>query len=130
MATAFDKILIDTDILIDFLRGRDAAKTRLTSAHRAGDCCCSVITVAELYSGMRPNETRATETLLAGLLIIPVTTDIAQLAGSLRRQRPTKPPAYLADCLIAATAMFEHCALLTGNRKDYPFEGLRWFADN
>lgn len=128
MAGDTEKVLIDTDILIGFLRGRASAKALLQAAHRAGDCCCSVITVAELYAGMRASETTATEALLAGLNILPVTPSIARLAGSLRQHNKSKPPAYLADCLIAATAITEGCKFITGNRKDYPFPGLQWLT--
>lgn len=118
------KILIDTDVLIDFLRKKDAAKRVLESALQSGDLYLSVITVAELFAGMRSAEAKTTEELIAGFTLISVDDSIARRAGELRRRHPT---VLLPDCLIAASALQEECLLLTGNRKDYPFEGLSFF---
>ncbi|GAB6064882.1 PIN domain-containing protein [Deferrisoma palaeochoriense] len=46
--------LVDTDVLVDYLRGLEAAAEWLESAE--GDLSVSVITVAELFAGVR-NET-------------------------------------------------------------------------
>lgn len=43
------KVLMDTDILIDFLRGKEAARDYLRGKLQETILCCSVITVAEIY---------------------------------------------------------------------------------
>ncbi len=114
------KILVDTDVLIDFLRHKDKAKKILGEASDAGDLYCSVITLAELYAGMRPAEKEDTERLVAGMTLLPVTESVARRGGELRNHaRPRN--ILLPDCLIAATALDEECYLLTFNEKDYPF---------
>ncbi len=118
------KILVDTDILINFLRKKVGAKLLLEKASQGGDLYISVVTLAELLAGMRPSEEEETENLIVGFTIIPVTEAIARKTGELR-QHGRK--ILLPDCLIAATAMLEDCLLLTGNRKDYPFKGLKFF---
>lgn len=120
------KILVDTDVLIDFLRQRASAKQLLEAAVQSHDLFCSVITLAELMAGMRPSEQTATEALLAGLTLLPVTEPIARTAGALRAHAGPRK-IMLPDCLIAATAMEESCLLLTFNRKDYPFPQLRFY---
>ena len=80
---------------------------------------CSVISVAELFVGMRQEEERSTRTLLDGLVIIPVTQDIAEVAGRFKHRTKARR-SELADCLIAATVFIEGAALATGNVKDYP----------
>lgn len=113
------KVLFDTDILIDILRGREAIRTFLLDRTAHSVPCCSVISVAELYAGMRPEEKHATDALLDALVIAPVTREIAETAGRFKRRVKSRR-LELADCLIAATAFVEGAALATGNTKDYP----------
>ena len=49
-------VIVDTDILIDFLRGKRRAQDFLLSIFEDSIICCSVITVAEIYAGMKPHE--------------------------------------------------------------------------
>lgn len=48
-----EQFLVDTDVLIDYLRGRAEAVTYLESLEAS--LLISVITVAELYAGVRSN---------------------------------------------------------------------------
>lgn len=120
----FQKILVDTDVLIDFLRKKPEARSRLESASQTADLYLSVITIAELLAGMRPHEKKDTEDLIEGFNLVPVTETIARRGGELRRRHSKR--ILLPDCLIGATALQEDCSLLTGNHKDYPFEGIRF----
>jgi len=117
------KVVVDTDVLIDVLRGREIARTFLLDVTRHTAACCSVISVAEIHAGMRPAEAEATARLLDGLLVLPVTRQIAELAGHLKA-RTRGRRLELADCLIAASAIVEGAALATGNVKDYPMPEL------
>jgi predicted nucleic acid-binding protein len=116
-------IVVDTDILINFLRGNEAARVFLRSI--AGDAtpCCSAITVAEIHAGMRSSEKKATQELLDSLVILPVTRSVAEIAGRLK-QTTRQIRLELDDCLIAATALAEEATLATGNRRHYPFRSL------
>lgn len=116
--------MVDTDVLIDFLRRKTTAKDLLEETVQTHDLHASVITAAEILAGMRPAEKEATEALLEGLVLLPVTETVARKAGELRRSSKN---ILLPDCLIAATALIEGCPLLTFNRKDYPFGGLRFY---
>lgn len=113
------KVLLDTDILIDILRGRATVRTFLFELTDRAVPCCSVMSVAELYAGMRPEEKRVTDILLDALVVIPVGQEIAELAGRFK-QREKSRRLELADCIIAATAFVEGATLATGNTKDYP----------
>ena len=116
-------IVVDTDILIHFLRGNEAARSFLHAATGEAAPCCSTITVAELHAGMRPSEKKATQELLDSLVILPVTREVAETAGRLK-QTTRQIRLELADCLIAATALVEGATLATGNRRHYPFSAL------
>ena len=93
--------MLDTDVLIDVLRGREAARLFLQDMADRFVPCCSVISVAELYVGMRPEEESATRSFLDGLVIIPVTQEIAEVAGRFKK-RSVSHRLELANCLIAA----------------------------
>lgn len=117
-------ILVDTDVLIDFLRGKPQAREFLTELSEQSFLYCSVVTVAELYAGMREPERQATRALISGLIAVPLTQEIAEEAGRLKRD--AKGYALeLDDCFIAATALAESAALATRNAKHYPFEALQ-----
>ena len=113
------KVLLDTDVLIDLLRGREATQLFLQDLSRRATPCCSVISVAEIYVGMRPEEEAQTMLLLDGLLIVPLTREMAEVAGIFKRRSKSRQ-LELADCLIAATGFIEGAAVATGNVKDYP----------
>jgi predicted nucleic acid-binding protein len=121
------KIILDTDVLIDVLRGREATKIFLLEATTNSVPCCSVISVAELHAGMRPAEQEPTNALLDGLVILSVTREIAEAAGHFKRSSRSRR-LELADCLIAATAFIEGASLATGNVKDYPMPEITVLA--
>ncbi len=50
--------LVDTDILINFLRGKRKAKDFLSMLLEESSIFCSAITLAEIAAGMRPGEAR------------------------------------------------------------------------
>lgn len=116
-------VVVDTDILIHFLRGSEVAKSFLRTVTGEAAPCCSVITVAEIHAGMRTSEKKATQELLDSLVILPVTREVAEVAGRLK-QASRQIRLELDDCLIAATALLEGATLATGNRRHYPFPSL------
>lgn len=113
------KVVLDTDVLIDHLRGRESARDFLHDLVGHSVPCCSVISVAEIHAGMREEETARTTDFLDGLVILPVTREIAEVAGHFKRRSKSRR-LELADCLIAATAFVEGASVATGNVKDYP----------
>lgn len=118
------KILVDTDILIDVLRGREWAKDYLHEKMEEATLYCSVITVAEVYAGMRENERVRTVALIEGFFILPVTLKVAEEAARFKRE--TKSHSLeLDDCMIAATAYTEKTLLATKNRKHYPMSDVQ-----
>lgn len=117
-------VLVDTDILIDFLRGTAEAQELLLSLAEASTLCCSVTTVAELYAGMKPQERQKTTELIDSLTILDVTLPIAEKAGKYKREEKGHA-LELDDFLIAATAFVHGAVLVTGNRKHYPMRDIK-----
>lgn len=119
--------LLDTNVIIDYLRG-DARKTeKLLELVNRGDLLysCEII-VAEIFSGMRDGEQTVTETFMNSLHYLPVEESTARKAGSYRRIYNAKGHHLtIADTLIAALAINKNLTLLTDNLKDFPMPELR-----
>lgn len=118
--------LFDTSILIDHLRGRHEA-TELLLAH-LGETrpLVSVLTRVEIEGGMRSEERQGVRRLFDALAVIPVSDEIAKLAGTLLREyRRSHQGIDLVDYVIAATALELGANLVTLNVKQFPmFKGL------
>lgn len=119
--------LVDTCILIDYLRGDQAAAVVLETEQAAGALNASEITRLEVLAGMRPAEAEPTQLLLSTLRWHPVDADVADKAGELGRTwLPSHRAIDSADLAIAATAVLLGADLLTTNVRHFPmFPGLR-----
>ena len=106
------RVLLDSDVLVDHLRGHRRLVAGVDEFH------VSAISRAELFSG-RGAEERRIRRLLATMTDIPVDAAIAERAGRLRRGTSRRLP----DALIAATALEHRLTLVTRNLRD--FESIR-----
>lgn len=113
--------LLDTTVLIDYLRGRLPVVVGLQDMSAAGHTLmlCAV-NVAEIYSGMHPAEDAETTALLRGLTYVPVSRGAAEFAGRLRCQLARAGlTLHMPDALIGAISLQENATLLTRNVKDF-----------
>lgn len=118
-------VLIDTNILIDHLKGRPEARACLQEClQQKLKMACSVITRIELLSGMRPEEKHLLELFLSGFDKIEVTDTIAGTAGKYLNQYRKSHGINMADAIIAATAQHAGSKLYTINIKHYPMEEI------
>lgn len=120
-------VLVDTSVLVDHLRGHEAAADILEVERLAGVLNASEITRLEVLAGMRANEEDRTRSLLATLVWHPVDAEVAEEAGALgRRWLPSHQTIDGADLAIAATAVLIGARLLTRNVRHFPmFPNLR-----
>ena len=107
------KALFDTNILIDYLSGIPQARLEL---ERYSNRAISVITWMEVMAGATRVDERQIRAFLLTFNILPVTTEIAEQAFDLRRQRKIKLP----DAIILATAQVEDRLFITRNTRDFP----------
>jgi predicted nucleic acid-binding protein len=114
-----EDLLVDTDVLIDVLRGHAEAVAWIRPLTRR--IALSAITVAELYAGVKGRaEKQLLEDLVGLFSVLPVTTDIAKQGGVYRQQFRPSHGTGLADALIAATAVAHGARLVTLNTKHFP----------
>lgn len=108
------KALFDTNILIDYLNGKPAAKAEL-ARHR--DRLISVITWMEVLAGARDDgETDVLEMFLRDFVVVELTRPIARGAVELRRSHRLRLP----DAIVWATARDQSALLVTRDTKAFP----------
>lgn len=120
------RYLLDTTVIIDFLRGKEKTVSLLKGLAEEGSSLgCCPINIAEVYSGMRESERGVTEEFLESLEYHELTREIARMAGEIRRRYLREGVAIpLPDAMIAATAIANDLVLLTGDRRHYPMPEL------
>jgi predicted nucleic acid-binding protein len=118
--------LLDTSVIIDALNQKRGRWKLLGSLVEAGDTlACSVVTLTEIYAGIRPNETALTEQFLDALEHYQLDSRLARDAGLLKNEWAKQGRTLgVVDVIIAATALTHHLALMTDNRKDFPMPQL------
>lgn len=116
---ASELLLIDTDVLVDYLREQSDAVAYVEGLKNP--FLISLITVAELYSGVREGGERATlDGFISVFELVPLTASIAVRGGLHRRKYFKSHGVGLADALIAATAEARGATLVTLNDKHFP----------
>jgi hypothetical protein len=110
--------LVDTNILVDVIRGSAEAADYLDSL--ANDWSISMITCLELLAGARTQrETVDLDLVLSGYRAIPPNEDIARRAYYLIKTYARSHGLDTLDALIAATPLEEGLTLATKNRKHF-----------
>ena len=114
-------IVVDSDVLIDALRGRDPSASRVLAGLAEGSLATTSVSAFELLSGARTAEQmQAVTDLLAGLAILPFDERAGRAAAACRRDLETRRQTIgMADFLIAGICLSRSAALLTRNRKHF-----------
>lgn len=117
--------LLDTNILILFLRRNEGYYELLDTLAVDDTLFISAITRLEIIRGMRDREREATFNVLDSLETIEISIEVTDKAGELIRTWRTKGVVLEdADALIAATALSHGLALVTTNAKHFPMPDL------
>lgn len=116
---AVRKILLDTSVIIDFLRRKDKENSLLISI-LSETLYISIITHTELNAGKSVWEKeyarKGLEDLLSGITIIPLNDEISKKAGFIKAYHSKID---LIDSIIASTAIVNNLELATLNLKDF-----------
>jgi predicted nucleic acid-binding protein len=106
------RVLIDSNIVIDFLAGVPEARDEV---RRYRERAISIITWIEVVAGLREEEQEMREFLSRNFPVVDLSAGIAQEAATLRRTTRLKLP----DAVILATAHASHRVLITRNTRDF-----------
>ena len=128
------RLVLDSTVLIDALRGRPAAG-RVAGLRREGiEPWVCVISVEEIWRGLRPGEESAARRLFRGLRLAPLGVAEGIRAAEWRREFARQDiTLHQADCLIASAAVGIGAHLATANTSDFPMSGLAvedWPSDS
>lgn len=120
--------LLDSDVLIWYLRGKPEIVQAIKSLSRESRLGCSVISALEVEAGLKPGEETRTATFLDGLEGYPVDRATARkTAAYIREFRRKGITLDFADMIIAATANLNDLTLVTVNFTHYPMEDIELY---
>lgn len=111
-------IVADSDVLIDFLRGRDPGASRVAALLAGGGLRTTVVSQFELLSGVAsPKQRTRVRELLALLDPLPLDAAAADAAAQVRHELGARGQTIgMADDLIAGVVLSRSATLLTRNR--------------
>lgn len=115
-------IVIDTDILIDLLRNKEYAVSRIKELEKNEELATTDINAFELYFGAynsrdKERNVASTKGLLKTLTLFHTQEESMEAAGRIFMERRAKGKMIeIRDLLIAAIALQNGCRLLTNNR--------------
>jgi predicted nucleic acid-binding protein len=122
-------ILIDTDVLIEYLRDNERIVKRLQDLYgREKRLCFSPVTRAEIVAGLRKGEEEITTRLFSLMECHKIDDQTGRKAGEYMKAFRASHSTELADAFIAAAAHLNDVPLWTLNRKHYPMRDIEFFT--
>ncbi len=121
-------ILADTDVLIDYLNGKQPAFDRISEHIRAESLQTSSVNCLELLCGAREGKRgERVHHLVNEIPILPLTLDSSRAASEIWQRLQLKGISIgMADSLIAGIALVHDLPLMTRNRRHFEeIEGLQ-----
>jgi predicted nucleic acid-binding protein len=119
-----DKFLVDSDIIIWYLKGREKEAKLLEELSRKGELYLSVVTIAEIRAGLTRKAAEIIDELENVLIPVDLTSEIAELAGAFKQKYKLD----IADMFIAATCVTSGLTLVTYNKKHFPMPKIKLYT--
>lgn len=114
---------MESEILIDFLKGAEGAKSALERAAEEGVLRVSALSAAEVMAASSKEMSERTAGLIESFGVIPVDREVAFIAGHYFSRGGRDKPG-LDDCIVAATCNKLGAVLVTRGRRRYPAGGF------
>ncbi len=122
------RFLLDSDIIIWHLRGREEVTEMLRGLQRFGVPGCSALSVLEVQLGVKKGEEERTDHFFKHLKVFDVNVEIAGRAAQLIREFKGRGVTFdIPDAIIASTCILYGLVLVTFNRKHYPISELEFY---
>ncbi|MFW6012455.1 MAG: type II toxin-antitoxin system VapC family toxin [bacterium] len=114
-------ILVDSDVFIDALRGREPSRSKIADGLEEGTLVTTTVTAFELLSGARSTkQAERIDALLAPLELLPFDEDASRAAAGARRELEARGETIgMGDYLIAGICLSRALPLLTRNRNRF-----------
>ncbi|PWU24145.1 MAG: PIN domain nuclease [Candidatus Rokuibacteriota bacterium] len=121
-------ILLDSDIVIEILRGRaKVVRDLLAIETRQISTYCCAIAWAEVTAGLRPGEEAVTDAFFAARGDVVIDAAMGRRAGAYLARYRQSHGVELADAMVAAAATTAGLHLWTLNKKHYPMADLQLY---
>jgi predicted nucleic acid-binding protein len=124
-----EPILVDSDVLIEVLRGKNAVILERWMELRESNVLIaySPVSSAEIWCGARGPESEAITALFAALTCVPIDEFVGKRAGEYLARFHASHAMELGDALIGATASMHTLRLWTRNKKHFPMRDVHHF---
>ena len=119
-----DKFLIDSDIIIWYLKGRDKEVQLLEELSGKGELFTSVVTIAEIRAGLTKDAKKIISEMKNIFKPLDITGEIAELTGEFKQKYKLD----IADMFIAATAVVNKLTLVTYNKKHFSMPQIKLYS--
>lgn len=119
-----DNFLVDSDIIIWYLKGRQKEEKLLKDLSQRGNLHISVVTITEIRAGLTKDAKRVVSRLKDILEPVNITSQVAELAGEFKQKYRLD----IADMLIAASASTHNHTLVTYNKKHFPMKEIKLYS--
>lgn len=125
-AIALTGVLLDSDVIIEVLRGRESVVAAVRALESRGiPTFCSPVAWAEIYAGLRPGEEPLTRAFFEARGEVVLDAKTGRRAGAYLARYAASHGVEIADALVAAAASTSGLHLWTLNRKHYPMPDVR-----
>ena len=117
----YRRILIDTNIIIEYLRKQNKEQTQFVKLFKDYNLCLSVISVFELYNGaVNAKKYSDIEIVCKNIEVIDIDLSISKKASAIyRKLRSQNKLIEFRDILIGATAIEHKISIATKNKKHF-----------
>ncbi len=129
------EICLDTDVLIDFLRGKRKIVEMIERLEEEHELLTTSINIFELYYGAyrtgKDKNVKAVDELAERLEILKLTEQSAKISGKMLAELESDGRAIdFRDILIAGIVMENDVTLFTGNKRHFQrVKGLKLFEN-
>jgi len=119
-----NKFLVDSDIIIWYLKGRDKEVQLLEELAEKGELFTSVVTIAEIRAGLTKDAKKIILELKNIFKPLDISEEIAELTGEFKQKYKLD----IADMFIAATAVINKLTLVTYNKKHFSMPQIKLYS--
>lgn len=128
MARQARRVVVDSDVIVEFLRGNAVVREALDRSRARGTpLAITPIAIAEVLAGQRNGEEARTRVFLDAFDCLRIDRDVGVAAGDFLSRYARSHGVELADALVAACASVHGRLLWTHNRKHYPMPEVKSF---